>query len=83
VRVVAEIPHPRIRITVFAWNAKYIMKLEAGPYEQVFKIAETDISGIGQVKEILSNEFIDQCIQRFNQMHIDFSEQCNKTIGTI
>ncbi|HAA00149.1 MAG: hypothetical protein ACK40M_06850 [Flavobacteriales bacterium] len=72
-RVIAEIPHPQIKITIFSWNAKYIIKLEAGPYEQTFKIAESDIAGLEQVQALLTPEFIDACIQRFIAMRSDFS----------
>jgi hypothetical protein len=72
-RVIAEIPHPQIKITIFSWNAKYIIKLEAGPYEQTYKIAESDIAGLDAVQSLLSSEFIDSCIQRFLTMRTDFS----------
>lgn len=77
-RVIAEIPHPQIKITVFAWNAKYIIKLEAGPYEQIYKVKETDVTGLEQVKELINDEFIEQCINRFVQMRNDFSKQFSK-----
>lgn len=77
-RVIAEIPHPQIKITVFSWNAKYIVKLEAGNFEQVYKISETDVNGLDQLKEMLSPGFINSCIQRFLSMRSDFSETFNK-----
>ncbi|MBX7095877.1 MAG: hypothetical protein K1X56_14240 [Flavobacteriales bacterium] len=77
-RVIAEIPHPDIKITVFSWNAKYIIKLEAGPYEQIYKIAETDIEGLDKVKSMMDGEFIQSCIQRFLSMRTDFSNAYKK-----
>ena len=56
------------------------MKLEAGPYEQVYKINESDVTGLEQVKELISPTFIKKCMERFNLMHTDFAEQCQTTI---
>ena len=76
-RIVAEIPHPQIKITIFLWNAKFILKLEAGPFEQVYKIAEEEVEGnVEKVKAMVTTEFIEQCKQRFLVMRTDF----NKTI---
>jgi hypothetical protein len=77
-RIIAEIPHPQIKITIFSWNAKYIIKLEAGPYEQVFKVAEMDVNGLEQVQAMITPEFINTCIQRFLSMRTDFSETFKK-----
>lgn len=74
-RIVAEIPHPQIKITVFSWNAKFIIKLEAGPYEQVYKIAEEEVEGnVEKVKAMITPEFIEQNKQRFLAMRSDFSK---------
>lgn len=80
-RVIAEIPHPQIKITVFAWNAKYIMKLEAGPYEQIYKVNETDVNGLNQIKELLNEDFINLCLNRFLDMRKDFSNTYSKIIN--
>lgn len=74
-RIVAEIPHSQIKITIFSWNAKFILKLEAGPYEQVYKIAEEDVEGnVDKVKAMVTQEFIEQNKQRFLAMRTDFSK---------
>ena len=44
-RVVVEIPHKECKITVFAWNNRYLIKLEQGLLEQTFKVNEYDLSG--------------------------------------
>lgn len=50
-RVVAEIPHPRYKIQLFSYNAKYLLKIELAQFEQVFKIAEADVMGLEEVKK--------------------------------
>jgi hypothetical protein len=67
-RVIGEIPHPEIKITVFHWNNRYLIKLEAGPFEQTFKIEEYDLASEEEVKKIVSEAFIQQAIARFNGM---------------
>lgn len=71
-RVVAEIPHPRFKVTVFSWNAKYIVKIEIDQYEQVYKVNEMDVEGLDQVKEMFNEEFLNGCMQRFLTMRTDF-----------
>jgi predicted secreted protein len=67
-RVVGEIAHPEIKITIFHWNNRYLIKLEAGPFEQTFKMEEYDLTLEEDVKKVVSEEFIQQAIGRFNEM---------------
>lgn len=71
-RIVAEIPHPVIKITVFSWNAKYLIKLERGPFEQTFKVDELDVSGEEEVKQLLDEAFLAEAMQRFDDMRASF-----------
>lgn len=67
-RVVGEIPHPEIKITLFHWNNRYLIKLEAGPFEQTFKVQEFDVSSEEELKRIVSEAFLRQAIERFIDM---------------
>ena len=73
-RVVGEILHPECKITFFHWNNKYLVKLEAGPFEQTFKIAEYDLSSEGDLKRIVNEDFIQQAMARFADMSRSLSE---------
>lgn len=73
-RVVSEIIHPECKITIFHWNNKYLIKLEAGPFEQTFKIDEFDLSTEADLKKIVDNEFIQQAMARFADMSRSLSE---------
>ncbi len=68
-RVVGEIAHPDCKITIFQWNNRYLIKLEAGLLEQTFKVSEYDISSEDDLKKILSPEFIEKALERFQDMH--------------
>jgi len=67
-RVVGEINHPEIKITIFHWNNRYLVKLEAGLFEQTFKIQEYDVSSEEEVKKLVNEKFIQEALVRFNQM---------------
>ncbi len=73
-RIIAELPHPQCKISIFSMNQKFIVKFEQGPYEQSYKIAELDLSGggVNEVFQIIDEEFIDTVIERFKAMRSDF-----------
>jgi hypothetical protein len=74
-RVIAELPHPDCKITLFSMNQKYIIKLEKGTFEQIYKISELDIpEGANGVFQLLDSEFIKSASERFNQMRVDFNQ---------
>ncbi len=67
-RVVSEIAHPELKITIFHWNNRYLIKLEAGLFEQTYKVHEYDVDSEEEVKKLVTDEFIRSAIERFNQM---------------
>lgn len=79
-RVIAELPHPECKITIFSMNQKYIVKFEQGTFEQSYKLAELDLSrgGVNDVFEILDEAFIATVIDRFKLMRTDFTEAYNR-----
>ena len=58
-RHVADIPHPAVKITLLAWNGKFLLKLEQGNLEQTYKVAELDLlTGTdAEVRELLDDDF--------------------------
>jgi hypothetical protein len=79
-RVIAELPHPECKITLFNMNQKYIVKFEQGTLEQSYKLSELDLTGGGanEVFQILDEEFIATVIQRFSGMRTDFIAAFNR-----
>ncbi|WP_207432842.1 hypothetical protein [Sabulibacter ruber] len=74
-RVVADIPHPEIKITLLAWNGKYLLKLELGPFEQTYKVSEMDVlGGDEEVKTWLDEEFLQGSIELFLAMRKNLHE---------
>lgn len=74
-RILAELPHPQCKITLFNMNQKYIVKFEQGQLEQSFKLSELDLTGGGanEIFQMLDEEFIATVIERFKTMRSDFS----------
>lgn len=70
-RQLADIPHPEVKITLFSWNGKYLIKLEKGPLEQTYKVSEMDVTSDEEVRSLLDDEFMQAVINRFQLMHQD------------
>lgn len=77
-RVIGEIPHQDCKITVFAWNEKYLIKFESPFAEQTFKIKELDLISEADIYEIVDEAFIRKVIERFENMHRDLAEAMQK-----
>lgn len=73
-RIIAQIPHPKITISIFSMNDKYILKMEAGPMEQSFKFLHTEVAGVEGLKELVDEEFMTKVMNRFNEMFISYRE---------
>jgi hypothetical protein len=67
-RVVGEIPHPECKITIFAWNNRYLIKLEQGLLEQTFKVNEYDVTSEAELYRIVDEAFLEEAMQRFAGM---------------
>ncbi|HMV08631.1 MAG TPA: hypothetical protein PK325_05290 [Cyclobacteriaceae bacterium] len=67
-RIIGEIPHPDCRITLFAWNNRYIIKLEKGYLEQTFKIDQFDLSSEKDLNVIVNEGFMREAMIRFEAM---------------
>lgn len=73
-RIIAELPHPECKISIFSMNQKYIIKLEKGIFEQIYKISELDVpDGVDGVFKILNDDFLKKASSRFNEMKADFN----------
>ncbi len=67
-RVVGEIPHPHLKITIFNWNNRYLIKLEHGSFEQTYKVSELEIVSEEDVMKIVDSEFLLESVARFRDM---------------
>lgn len=67
-----EIPNEGCTIQVYQYNGKYILKIGKDNLEQVFKIGETDVFGTEDVEKMITQELIENSIQRFEGMKKEF-----------
>ncbi|GGG97581.1 hypothetical protein GCM10007415_36250 [Parapedobacter pyrenivorans] len=78
-RTIAELPHPDFKITIFAMNQKFIIKFEQGTLEQVYKIAEIDVTnGVDGVFQLVDTEFTQSVSARFQEMRQSFINAYNR-----
>jgi hypothetical protein len=69
-RIIGTLPHPYVKITVFAMNMRYSVKFEMGQMEQTFKIRESEeINSIEDISRLVDDELIDECMETFTIMH--------------
>ena len=73
-RIIANIPHPQLKISIFMYNEKYIIEIEAGQYKQTFKISADSVAGVDDVKALVTQEMLEHCMDRFAGMHADFKQ---------
>ena len=73
-RVIAEIPHSHFKIQIFSWNGKYQLKIEIGQYEQTFKVSETNVNGLDDVKALITEDFLNKVMGRMISMRKDWNE---------
>ena len=67
-RVLGDIPHPTYKVTLFAWNSKYLLKFEVGSLEQTYKLDELDYTD-EEVKSLVNQEaFMASVAKQFDLM---------------
>ncbi|MCH7414711.1 hypothetical protein MM213_14520 [Belliella sp. R4-6] len=74
-RVVNEFVKEEIRISIFSWNNKYLIKFEFGPMEQTFKVPEMDVLDENDLKIFVEGDFFDAVQTRFKEMGENFQKQ--------
>ncbi|AGA78690.1 hypothetical protein [Echinicola vietnamensis] len=74
-RVVKEFTKKDIRISVFSWNGKYLLKYEQGMIEQTYKVSEMDILEEDDLQVFFTESFLDEINKRFEEMHQSLRNQ--------
>jgi hypothetical protein len=78
-RLLKDFVQDGARVSVFHWNNKYLIKLEAGPFEQTFKIDEFDLESEDRLHLLIDSDFIRQCMERFGEMAAQLAAARRKT----
>lgn len=66
-RIIDSIPHPVWKVSIFHLNDKYAVKLENGPYEQIYKFK--DSTPLEAVKQTFTPDFVQKAESIFKLMH--------------
>lgn len=67
-RVLREFTVEGCKVTLFQWNNRYLIKIEAGPLEQTFKVDQFDFADEGEVISLLDETFVKEALARFSDM---------------
>ncbi|MFC3809815.1 hypothetical protein [Lacihabitans lacunae] len=73
-RFVKEIENDYCKTQLYSFNNKYIIKFEAGMYEQIYKVSELEISGEDEIDEMLGDSFYKGVVKRFQEMEEEFEK---------
>jgi hypothetical protein len=68
-RVVKESNKEGIRISLFEWNNKFIIKFESGNLEQTFKLSAMDVLDEKDLDGLMEQKFFEEVKKRFDEMH--------------
>ncbi|RXK52418.1 hypothetical protein [Aquirufa rosea] len=72
---IKEIPHDSMRISLFEWNSKYILKFEAPNLEQSYKFSVLDFSSQKEIEELAkSSSFQEFVLQNFHSMYNEMNK---------
>lgn len=81
-RVIGEIPHPVLKITVFAHNDRFTLQIENGVFSQHYRIRkQTGIEDIDDLQRMVNKTFLDGVSAVFKTMHHLWQEQVTGLIA--
>lgn len=71
-RIIADIPNPHCKISVFYMNGKYLVKAEKAHLEQTFKIPESELlTGPQAIPALFDEVMVTRIMERFREMDRD------------
>ena len=74
-RVVKELVKDEVKVSVFSWTNKYLIKFELGPLEQTFKLSEMDVLEESELEAFWNGDFFSAVVGRFEEMGKTFRAQ--------
>ncbi|GIV36163.1 MAG: hypothetical protein KatS3mg032_0542 [Cyclobacteriaceae bacterium] len=67
-RIIDEFTQSECRVTLMNWNNRYIIKVEKGLFEQVFKIDQFVLDGEQHLRQLLNDDFMANIDRQFEAM---------------
>jgi hypothetical protein len=69
-RIIGNIEHPAMKITVFKMDNRLSVKFETGLYEQIYKFRESDdLQDFQGIQRLVDAEFMQLVLAEFERMH--------------
>lgn len=69
-----------MRISITSWNGKYAIRYELDRYEQVFKVPETDVSGL-EAMTTMAEALAEEALLGFVAMRDRFTPHLRVAMG--
>lgn len=69
-RIIDQIPHESMTISILQMNDKFQVRFEAGPMEQIFKFDMEDVKNLDGLKKRIDDDFVSKTRARFNDMFL-------------
>lgn len=77
-RILGSIPHPQFKISVFSWSEKYLVKIEAGFFEQTYKFREADFGSWEELAAFFDATMMTEVTATFKKMAADAMEAAKR-----
>lgn len=68
-RLVETIPHPKLKIVVYALEYHFYIEIEAGPMKQCYKLPKEKAENVAAVRKWLDEEFLNEVYKGFESMY--------------
>jgi hypothetical protein len=69
-RIIGNVEHPHLKITIFKTGERVSVKFENAHYEQTFKLGDDERLGdAGLVSQLVDSQMIGSVLATFQQMH--------------
>ncbi|MCE2496564.1 MAG: hypothetical protein J4F31_08310 [Flavobacteriales bacterium] len=78
-RWIENIPNKNFTINVYRHQEHYILKFEAGPMEQTYKIPMGLRPDLEAATQILTPEFLEEVRLQFNSMYLSLKKELDKS----
>lgn len=78
-RWIENIPNKDYTINLYHHQERYILKFEAGPMEQTYKISQNLKDDPSSVKQLLTPEFLEGIRLQFNAMYLLLKTELEKS----
>ena len=69
-----KVSHPGLDISIFLRENTYLIKIVLNQFEQIYRIKQADVTGMDDVKKMLTTIFLDKVYLRFVEMSKDFKD---------